>query len=156
MSFDFDPLDKLYYFKGCRINQSTEFSAVSPSKTMDTNVFHGILAHADFFKCKLMAKSIEINLSGSKLYCGAFVLAKAVPKTTANKSNRPGGRLFLDVSGPYLESIGGSKYWLRVVDDYNCYAWDCFLTKKNDLREPFETLLTKLRGLVVVSHISSM
>ena len=71
---------------------------------MDINILHGILAHADFSTCKLMANSMGINLSGSKMHCGACALAKAkakaVPKTTANKSNKPGGRLFLDISGP--------------------------------------------------------
>jgi transposase InsO family protein len=118
---------------------------------MDINVFHGILAHADFSKFKLMANSMGINLSGSKLQCRtcafAKAKAKAVPKTTASNSNKPEGSLFLDISGPYLEPIGGSKYWLRVVDDYTRYAWDSFLTKKSDLQKLFETLLTKIKGL---------
>jgi hypothetical protein len=57
-----------------------------------------------------MANSIGSNLSGSKLHCRACALAEAkakvVPKTTANKSNQPGRPMFLDISGPYLESIG--------------------------------------------------
>ena len=32
--------------------------------------------------------------------------------TSSNKSNKPGGGLFLDISGPYLESVGVSKYWM--------------------------------------------
>jgi hypothetical protein len=99
----------------------------------------------------VMANSMEIYLSGTKLHCGACALAKAkaksVPKATAKKSNKPGGSLFLDISGPYLESMGGSNYWQRVVDDYTRYAWDCFLTKKSDLQKPFEALLTKIKGL---------
>ena len=93
ISFDLDPLDKQYYFRGDRINKNNEFTAISQSKTMDINIFHGIFAHADFYSCKVMANSMAIILSGSKTDCGACALAKAntkpVLKTAANRSNKP-------------------------------------------------------------------
>jgi hypothetical protein len=89
---------------------------MAQTRTIDINAFHGVLAHADFTTCKFMAHSMKVNLTGTKMHCGACALAKAkakaVPKTTATKSSKPGGRLFLDISGPYLESVGGIKYWL--------------------------------------------
>jgi hypothetical protein len=64
----------------------------------------GCIAHADFSTCKLMATCMGIILSEPKMHGEACALAeektKVVPKTTANKSNMLGGRLFLDVSGP--------------------------------------------------------
>ena len=33
------------------------------------------------------------------------------------------------------------------MDDYTCYAWDCFLSKKSNLKEPLEQVLTKIQGL---------
>jgi hypothetical protein len=122
ISFELGSFDKPYYFYGYRIKRNSEFAAMAQKKLMDINTFQGVLAHADFTSCKLMAHSMKINLTGTKMHCGACALAKAktkaVPKTTATKSNKPGGRLFLDISGHYLKFVGGSKYWLRIVDDY--------------------------------------
>jgi len=114
ISFDLDSSDKLYYFHGYRNIRDSKFAAISQTKAIDINAFHGIFAHADFTTCKLMAHSMKVNLTGTKMHCGACALAKskakAVPKTAATKSSKPGKRLFLDISGPYLGSVGGSKY----------------------------------------------
>ena len=68
--------------------------------------------------------------------------AKTVPKTKAKKANEPAGSLFLDKGETYFDYIGGSKYWLRAIDDDMHYALDCTITKKSDLQEPFKLLLT--------------
>ena len=80
ISFDMDPLDKLYYFRGHRISRKYESVTVAMTKTMDINVLHGILDHADFTTCKLMTHSMKTNLSRSRMHCGACALAKAKAK----------------------------------------------------------------------------
>ena len=59
--------------------------------------------------------------------------SKGVSKTTDTKATAPKERLFIDTSGPYPESIIGSKYWFALVDDFSRYGWRFFGKKKSDM-----------------------
>ena len=40
-------------------------------------------------------------------------------ETSNVRATKAGERLLIDISGPYPRSMGGSKYWFKVVDDYS-------------------------------------
>ena len=58
---------------------------------------------------------------------------KLVQKVTSNKAISVGERLFMDTSGPFHPTIGGSKYWILVVDDYSRMGFCGFVKAKSDL-----------------------
>jgi hypothetical protein len=72
---------------------------------------------------------------------------KGVQKTTADRSTTPGERLFMDITSIKKKSIGGSKFWLLVVDDATNFTWSFFLKQKNHAAEAVIGLLLKLLGL---------
>ena len=64
-----------------------------------------------------MAKLFGWKLvSGIMTACAGCAAAKAkaraVPKTTQEKSTVPGERLFVDITGPYAKSAVSNQYWL--------------------------------------------
>ena len=69
-----------------------------------------------------------------------------MPKTTLKKATEPGQRLFVDISGPYSKSIGGSEYWLLIVDDFTGKLWSCFLEKKKDIGKALTPILQRLQA----------
>ena len=60
-----------------------------------------------------------------------------------SKAKLPGERLFLDISGPYPNSLLGNRYWLKIVDDHSRFSWDAFIPTKDSLAMPLQTLLLK-------------
>ena len=141
--------DRLCYFEGTRTHGppdgvSINSMTVAPV-TLDINVAHGLLGHPDNRTVKAMAAKQGWTLTGNVKPCGSCALAKArakaVPKSTLTKAKSPGERLFLDISGPYSDSLNQNKYWLRIVDDYTRFSWDCFLPAKSGIQVPLGKLL---------------
>ena len=46
---------------------------------------------------------------------------KKVAKWTQTKASKPGERLYMDISSMKERSLGGSKFWALIVDDYSDY-----------------------------------
>jgi hypothetical protein len=113
--------------------------------TLDINIAHGLLGHPDMRTVRSMASKHGWTLTGSVQPCGLCALAearaKAIPKSTLTKAKVAGERLFLDISGPYSDSLNQNKYWLRIVDDFTRYSWDCFLPAKSGIHVPLGNLL---------------
>jgi transposase InsO family protein len=53
----------------------------------------------------------------------------------------------MDLFGPitYI-SIGGSKYYLVIVDDYSCFTWVFFLQKKSQTQETLKGFLRRAQN----------
>ena len=136
--------DMLYYFTGTQnvdhANNPLTLSLTTAPVTLDINIAHGLLGHSDTKTVTAMAKEHDWTLTGTVQRCGSCALAKArakaVPKSTMTKATKPGERLFLDISGPYLDSLNQNKYLLKIVDDYTRYSWDCFLPRKSGIQVP--------------------
>ena len=147
--FKMNTSDKLCYFEGMRTTIPEEHLTVNSLTTnpvtLDVNVAHGLLGHPDTRTVRAMAAKHDWALTGTVQPCGSCALAKArakaVPKSTLTKAKVPGERLFLDISGPYADSLNQNKYWLRIVDDFSKFSWDCFLPKKSGIQIPLEKLL---------------
>ena len=80
---------------------------------------------------------LGIGVTGKLKPCEACALhktkQKAVKKVTKNIATEVGGRMFMDMSGPFHPSIGGSRYWVLVVDDFSRMGFCGFLKEKNNL-----------------------
>ena len=88
------------------------------------------------------------HTTGESKPCESCMQAKAkaagVSKTTDVEAEKPGERLYLDTSGPYSETLGGSQYWGKVVDQYSRKTWGAFMKKKSEIPQMAEALLDKL------------
>jgi hypothetical protein len=88
---------------------------------LDINEAHQKFGHMSERMLQLTAKQDNIALTG-KLPCPACLLCKVtqipVKKTTLMKANYPGERILMDVSGPFLNTLGGRKYWVIFKDQY--------------------------------------
>jgi hypothetical protein len=71
---------------------------------------------------------------------------KGVQKSTPDRCTTPGERLFIDITSIKKKSIGGSKFWLVIVDDATNFTWSIFLKQKNHTAERVMELLLKLFG----------
>ena len=139
--------DKLFYLRAIRTAEDTPNinSLTTAPVSLDINIAHGLLGHPDTRTVMAMAKKEGWTLTGSVKPCGSCALAKAraksIAKSTMTKATVPGERLFLDISGPYSDSLNQNKYWLRIVDDFTQYSWDCFLPRKAGIDVPLLKLL---------------
>ena len=143
--------DQLYYLAGTRMTDVSVLATSTPTATtMDINVAHGLLGHPDTRMVKEMARTQDWTLTGTVKPCGSCALAKArakaIPKSTLTKATKPGERLFLDISGPFSDSLNQNKYWLRIVDDFSRFAWDCFMPRKSGIQGPLDRLLSANRA----------
>ena len=149
MRFDRHDNDQLYYLTGTRVSAANDIEAVhsltTKPVTLDINIAHGLLGHLDTRTVKTMVARQNWTLTGTVQPCGSCALAKArakaVPKTTMTKAKSPGERLFLDISGPFSDSLNSNRYWLRIVDDNTRFCWDSFLPRKSGIHVPLEALL---------------
>jgi hypothetical protein len=96
-------------------------------KHMDVNEAHEKYAHAgERVVRKTMAK-FGYELAGIMKACDgcmqAKANAKAINKVTKTESTKPGERLFLDTSGPFAPSVGGTKYDVKLVDQATRKTW---------------------------------
>jgi hypothetical protein len=141
--------DMLYYFSGTWLVDTDTVQLVNSLTTapvtLDINIAHGLLGHPDTRSVTAMATTHGWTLTGTVKPCGSCALAKAraraIPKSTMTKAKTPGERLFLDISGRYSDSLNKNKYWLRIVDDYTRYSWDCFLPRKSGIQVPLLKLV---------------
>ena len=109
-------------------------STLQKGNKVDINDAHTVLGHIGKALLEKTAKEIGWELIGTLRTCDACAKAKAVatrvPKTASEKATKPGERLFVDTSGPYPTSLGGSEYWFLAVDDFTRYKISGFAKKK--------------------------
>ena len=67
--------------------------------------------------------------------CDGCARAKATQKRTNKVTNliaeKAKERLFMDTSGLYTETVAGSCYWFKFVDDKTRKSWDFYGARKN-------------------------
>jgi transposase InsO family protein len=69
------------------------------------------------------------------------------PHKNIMTTDRPLELLHMDLFGPiaYI-SIGGSKYYLVIVDDYSCFTWVFFLQEKYQTQETLKRFLRRAQN----------
>jgi transposase InsO family protein len=65
-------------------------------------------------------------------------------KPTSNETTEPGKHLFLDTTGPFETSAGGTKYGTHLVDQAARFGWVTHITKKNEVSAMLDTHLAYL------------
>ena len=125
--------------------------------TTDVNLLHKRLGHVCEETTRAYAKANNIVLFGKFEKCVDCGLAKARQKNLArvanNKATRKGERIFLDVSSVRHESIGGSRFWVLLVDEFTKYKWSKFLKRKSDLKDKVLPTLQEINNDFKISHI---
>jgi hypothetical protein len=57
--------------------------------------------------------------------------AKAVSKMSTTRASKPGE--LIDTSGPYDWSLGGSTYWVKIMDEYTRKSWESYTKRKSEV-----------------------
>jgi hypothetical protein len=69
-------------------------------------------------------------------------------------SQVPGERLYMDISSVRDLSLGGSNFWVLIVDKCTDHCWSIFLKAKSELKSKMMTLTTDLNiARVIVKFI---
>ena len=89
-------------------------------KVLDMNHFHVSLAHAHSSVLKATAQQHGTQLVGELAPCSEFSMAKGIraptPHRTTCRAAAPLDMVHIDTAGPFLESLGGSRYVVMFVD----------------------------------------
>ena len=91
--------------------------------TMDINNAHDSFGHMDETHLREFCKRTRIKLTGKLKTCVGCAESKAkrkpVRKVTHTRATEKGERIYVDTSSAYARSLGGHKYWFKIIDDYN-------------------------------------
>jgi hypothetical protein len=116
---------------------------------LDINDFHRSMGHVHEDSLRIMADYYGLKLRGQFHTCFECSLAKIrqrnVGKTTEKTSEIPGERLMVDISSVRSPSLGGSKFWIMVLDDCTDMCWSMFVSAKSHLPEQVVMLIKRLR-----------
>ena len=89
-------------------------------KVADINHFHVPLAHAHSSVLKATARQHGIQFAGELASCSGCFMAKGIrastPHRTTSRAVAPFDMVHIDTTGPFPESLGGSRYVGMFVD----------------------------------------
>ena len=122
-------------FRMVPIIEQSNIALLAINKTVDINEYHKQLGHPNIAVTRSTAKTRKIQLTGTPETCVTCLKAKAKKKSVHKKkierAKTPGERLFIDISSPTQQSIGGNRYWLLVLDDFSNCPISFFLSHKD-------------------------
>ena len=70
---------------------------------------------------------------------------KVIKPVTDRKADKIGQRIYVDLSSTLACSLGGSKYWMLVVDQLSKYKWSVFLKKKSELAKALVEIIKEIK-----------
>ncbi len=116
-------------------------------KIIDVNIFHKRLGHPSEFYTRKTAEKYNVTLKGKMKVCEACTRGKGkqkpVKKFTQTRTSIPLERIFVDTSELPSKSLGGSKYWIMVVDDATRFKWSFFVKSKAVLGDIMQKYICK-------------
>jgi len=118
---------------------------------IDVKIFHEVLGHVGDDVTKETALYYGLKIQGSMHPCSDCLKAKARQKNIFNNNNQTarsviaGERLGFDISSIKDLSLGGSKFWLLVVDESSDMCWSFFLKGKGETHVKIHGLICELR-----------
>ena len=143
------PNESMFYLDVVRLDPATreegalvlaneaKRTANPSAKKLDINEAHRKFAHMNADTLKRTYRSFNIELIGDLKPCDGCMRAKAraknVPKTTCTEAERSGERLFLDATGPFAPSLGGSRFTVKLVDQKSRKTWGARLKRKSEI-----------------------
>ena len=165
--------DGMTYLKASRVTPTNEvYNSEDTSKrgeetiekrrqeAMDINEAHRKFGHATEKVVRSLLKSQGIKPTGDWAVCDGCARAKATQKRTnkitTTEAEERGERLYMDTSGPYNETVAGSRYWFKIVDDKTRKSWDFYGAKKNGIKTHLQDLLDKLKSAGIHREICPM
>ena len=111
---------------------------------------HARLGHVNEESFIKTAKYLGWEITGELKSCESCLRAKAkqkmIKKETEEKSSVPGERVFIDITPMKFSSLGGSRNWLLVVDDFSDFCWAFFLKRKDELAEKMISFVKEMRN----------
>jgi hypothetical protein len=103
------------------------------------NQLHDLLGHPNETVVKATAKKYNFPLSGQFNPCEHCAKGKMrkhnIPKEATSKATKLGERISFDISSVNVNSHGGNKFWLLIIDEFTSYCWSIFLKRKSDLSQ---------------------
>ena len=125
-------------------------------RLLNEDLWHQKMGHASYKHLSIVSKH-ELVLGIPKLsrlsnvVCGPCQLGKQTKAkylgTQISATSRPLELLHLDFMGPTrIESLGGKRYIMVVVDDFTRYTWVILLRSKSDAPEHNEALCTRFQN----------
>jgi hypothetical protein len=143
----------LFYLKAKRMKVTNELLTMEKKTTIDINEAHELYGHVSDGPLRSLLKQRNYWVVGKRKTCEACAYAKAkakgVGKTTKLVAEEKGERLFLDISGPYKNTVKGSKFWILIVDDKTRKAWSFFVNRKSDIKKVTNNLVLLLKGATI-------
>ena len=132
------------------VEKDEEMEKKERKQYMDINEAHQKFGHATERVVRETLKTLEIIPTGKMSVCDGCARAKATQKrtnkTTKVTADNAGERLYMDTSGPYSETVMGSRYWFKFVDDKTRKSWDFYGARKNGISRCLKDLLDKLKA----------
>ena len=119
---------------------------------VDVKIFHDVLGHVGDEITKETALYYGLKIQGAMHPCGDCLKAKARQKNIPINNNQEsrsgiaGERLGFDISSIRDVSIGGSKYWLLVIDEATDMCWSFFLKSKGETYMKIHGLIVELKA----------
>ena len=118
---------------------------------VDVKIFHDVLRHVGDEITKETALYYGLKIQGKLHPCDDCLKAKARQKNISGasettKSTVAGERLGFDISSIRDVSIGGSKYWLLVIDEATDMCWSFFLKSKGETYMKIHGLIVELKA----------
>lgn len=131
-------------------NLNTEVIPYKP-KVLNINDIHDKFGHVGETVLRKTIKHLGYTVSGALKCCDACKMAKArakgVKKHTKRRSTTPGERMYVNISGPFSMSLGGSRFWLEAVDDATCMGFTYFMKTKDEIGHKLGQLLQQVKAL---------
>ncbi len=142
--------ETLYCMKCYRVSLKVAHLSRLQKTTVDINLFHQRLGHPSEYYTKKTAELNGMRLKGKMKVCEACSCGKGkqkpVKKFTRSRSNVPFERIFVDTSELPSKSLGGSRFWIMVVDDATGLKWSYFVKSKAELGDVMEKYISKYVG----------
>jgi hypothetical protein len=111
-----------------------------------------LFAQASEIALRHTCKSLARELAGQQEVCDrcqrAKQRAKVVSTLLTAKASKPGQQqMLIDTSEPYEGSLGGSKYWVKIKDEYTRKSWGSYAKRKSEVPNIAERHMKYCKGL---------
>ncbi|KAI3758667.1 hypothetical protein L6452_06238 [Arctium lappa] len=146
----------LYLMDFKSTNREEKLCLVS-SKNEEAWLWHNRFCHLNFHTLNKLVKlelvsglpSIRFDKDHLCSACEMGKLKRAAHKTKSDIScTRPLQMLHVDLCGPIsVQSLGGKKYILVLIDEFSRYTWVEFVRKKSDVPEVLINLIKRIQVL---------
>jgi hypothetical protein len=141
--------DDMWYIKS--ITRTPNKIMAMDQKKMDINEAHEKLGHPSERTTRLTIESYGWTATGEFKPCDACLNDKARAKDVSHKPSetvetKPGGRLYLDTTGPLIQSAGGTIYDATLVDQSSSFEWVTHLKAKSHVPEVLDQHAKYLAG----------